>query len=252
MILRRLADAISGQNWITVVIEVLIVVIGIFVGLQVDDWNQTRKERAAEQRYLERLVVEFAENRDGATSRAEAHEGRARILEALFRYASGSNPEPPAMGEVARALCRWHILPSFRLSTGTYDELVATGNLRLIRSDQLRNLLLEAHSEHDLVRRQTGLFGDTIRELAAPLRAYLDWAPLFDGPRDQDLRSLNTTSADCRVDMEGLRQADGIPSIFAELYRSQAIFADYRRREAEVDARVLARLTELLGGEPDH
>lgn len=251
MILRRLAKGIREQNWSTVVVEVLIVVIGIFVGLQVDDWNDDRKERAAEQRYLERLAVEIAENRDGAASRAESHENRARILEALFHYASDSRAEPPDMEDVSRALCRWHILPSFRLRTGTYDELVATGNLGLIRSEQLRNLLLESQSEHELVRQQTGLFGDTIRELAAPLRPYLDWAPLFDDPQGQDLRSLNTTSADCRVDMEGLRQVEGVASIFAELYRSQAIFADYRHREAEADARVLAELTELLGGEPD-
>ena len=33
MILRRLADAIREQNWLTVVLEVLIVVVGILIGL---------------------------------------------------------------------------------------------------------------------------------------------------------------------------------------------------------------------------
>lgn len=45
MILRKLADAIAAQNWFTVVLEVLIVVVGIFIGLQVDDWNEIRKDR---------------------------------------------------------------------------------------------------------------------------------------------------------------------------------------------------------------
>ena len=35
MILRKLADAITAQNWFTVVLEVLIVVVGIFIGLQI-------------------------------------------------------------------------------------------------------------------------------------------------------------------------------------------------------------------------
>ena len=40
MILRKLANAVTDQNWFTVVLEILIVVIGIFIGLQVDDWHQ--------------------------------------------------------------------------------------------------------------------------------------------------------------------------------------------------------------------
>ncbi|MEQ9562647.1 MAG: DUF6090 family protein, partial [Woeseiaceae bacterium] len=59
MILRRLADAVRQQNWFTVVLEISIVVAGIFIGLQVDDWNNTRKDRQDEQHYLNRLHDEI-------------------------------------------------------------------------------------------------------------------------------------------------------------------------------------------------
>jgi hypothetical protein len=39
MILRNIANAIRRQDWATVVIEFFIVVVGIFVGLQVDSWH---------------------------------------------------------------------------------------------------------------------------------------------------------------------------------------------------------------------
>lgn len=55
MILRRMADAIRDQNWFTVTIEILVVVVGIFIGLQVDDWNDWRKDRLDEHFYLQRL-----------------------------------------------------------------------------------------------------------------------------------------------------------------------------------------------------
>ena len=55
MILNRLADAVRKQNWFTVTLEVLIVVVGIFIGLQVDDWNDRRKDRADERAYVARL-----------------------------------------------------------------------------------------------------------------------------------------------------------------------------------------------------
>ena len=59
MILRRLAEAIREQNWFTVVLEVAIVVVGIFIGLQVDDWNQRRLGRENDQRALALFVDEL-------------------------------------------------------------------------------------------------------------------------------------------------------------------------------------------------
>ena len=49
LILRRLSEAIVKQNWTTVTVEVLVVIVGIFIGLQVDDWNQARKDGNDEQ-----------------------------------------------------------------------------------------------------------------------------------------------------------------------------------------------------------
>ena len=48
MILRSMASAIKRQEWFQVIIEILIVVVGIFLGLQVTDWADERAERAEE------------------------------------------------------------------------------------------------------------------------------------------------------------------------------------------------------------
>lgn len=42
MILRRLSKHLLTQDWAAAVIDFIIVVAGIFVGLQVDSWNETR------------------------------------------------------------------------------------------------------------------------------------------------------------------------------------------------------------------
>jgi hypothetical protein len=59
MILRRIADAIRTQNWFTVIIEILIVVIGIFLGLQVDGWNEARKDKVDSLEFLQRIHEEI-------------------------------------------------------------------------------------------------------------------------------------------------------------------------------------------------
>jgi len=59
MIFRRLAHAIREQNWFTIGLEIAIVVFGILIGLQVDDWNQQRLERAGDQRALALFIDEL-------------------------------------------------------------------------------------------------------------------------------------------------------------------------------------------------
>jgi hypothetical protein len=43
MILRRLSDAFRKQDWFTVAVEILIVVLGVFLGLQVNNWNEVSR-----------------------------------------------------------------------------------------------------------------------------------------------------------------------------------------------------------------
>ena len=58
MILRRFIEHIKEQNWFAVGLDVLVVIVGIFLGMQVTEWNDDRKERTEEKRYLERMLVD--------------------------------------------------------------------------------------------------------------------------------------------------------------------------------------------------
>ena len=52
MILNRVAKALKSQDWTTVSIEFLLVVLGVLVALEVDRYNESQKERALEVDYL--------------------------------------------------------------------------------------------------------------------------------------------------------------------------------------------------------
>ena len=56
MILHRLAVRLKQQDWTAVAIEFVLVVAGVFVGIQVANWNEERKERALETAYLARIA----------------------------------------------------------------------------------------------------------------------------------------------------------------------------------------------------
>jgi hypothetical protein len=59
MIVRKLTANLKTQNWTAVGIDFLIVVLGVFVGVQASNWNQARIERADTQRLLTRIEPEI-------------------------------------------------------------------------------------------------------------------------------------------------------------------------------------------------
>lgn len=59
MILRRLTQNLRAQNWTAIVIELVIVVLGVFIGVQAANWNQDRIEQRETQRMLVNLRPEL-------------------------------------------------------------------------------------------------------------------------------------------------------------------------------------------------
>ena len=93
MFLRRTVEHLRAQNWLALFLDFFIVVIGVFVGLQVDNWNRARidQNKAYEQLILMNIdltrdVEVLGELRD----RIRRHtEGAQTILNSI----SGSDAE---------------------------------------------------------------------------------------------------------------------------------------------------------------
>ena len=48
MILRRVIEHVKKQHWTAVFLDFVIVVLGVFIGIQVSNWNAARADRAEE------------------------------------------------------------------------------------------------------------------------------------------------------------------------------------------------------------
>lgn len=62
MIPRRLSQSLKEQNWTAIWIEFILLVLGVFLGIQVANWNQARIFDAQEHAYLEELRDEIHAN----------------------------------------------------------------------------------------------------------------------------------------------------------------------------------------------
>ena len=60
MILRRITENLRRQNWTSVAIELGIVIVGVFIGIQAANWNQSRQERQETRQLLSQLEAELS------------------------------------------------------------------------------------------------------------------------------------------------------------------------------------------------
>ena len=62
MLLRRITQHVKEQNWTAIAIDFVIVVVGVFIGIQVSNWNEVRGFQEREIRLLQELRQEVALN----------------------------------------------------------------------------------------------------------------------------------------------------------------------------------------------
>lgn len=124
MILRRFAAGMRRQDWAAVAVELVIVILGVFIGLQADNWNQARADTRLGQDYVKRLTRDLNENLAGVRAQVAyytAVEDSVRKTDALL---ASADPDPRALIVNAyRASEIVYIAPV----RATWDQIVSSG-----------------------------------------------------------------------------------------------------------------------------
>ncbi len=140
MILRRVIKHFRNQEWTAIFLDFLIVVVGVFVGLQVQEWANEQGRRQLETNYTQRLHDEVT----------ELQKTRAPMLEVRELWLSGLLASTQLLfnqddREMTQAECT-SIAHSFFVSNPTDDiaaliELQGSGQLSLFRNKRVSKAL---------------------------------------------------------------------------------------------------------------
>ena len=231
---RRLAERVRRHDWFAVLVDFIIVVVGIFIGLQVNLWVQSRQERGVERRYLERLLADSDESVLVLREAIALNDRRASTLSSLAAGLEKGSPTPgPA--ELSDVMCRWFVQPAVEVRRGTYAELVSSGRLSLIEDEKLRSDLALEEAAHEEAQR-LDILTPAILAATAPLAKYREWKIVPTAPR----------GIDCQFDVDGMRLDESIQSVVAQLYRDQTTNRAFRQRELAAVEVTRSRLRKLL------
>ena len=160
MILRRVAEHAKTQNWFAVTLDFFIVVMGVFIGIEVANWNQARQDRQEERRYYGQLLVDLRSDLETLSQAEKLANLYDEAAELVIDRLSGKVPPQVSPGRMAIAIHRagWIYIP--QASRGTYDELVSTGNLGLLRNSQLKSEVATYYRTFDRNRQWDSLLRD--------------------------------------------------------------------------------------------
>ena len=156
MLLRRVIEHIMTQNWTAVVLDFVIVVVGVFIGIQVSNWNAARVESADAEAYLVRLHEDVTNDIGALQKRMAFWEEVIDYGEVAIRFLEHGDLGDQSEWDVFVAFYQASQIWKYEASDPTYEELKGAGNLALIQGNALRQALVEYYE--DLDRRAADLY----------------------------------------------------------------------------------------------
>jgi hypothetical protein len=175
--------------------EILLVVIGILIALQINTWNEDQKKERARNQFEEALILELEKDRLLLVQSLEVLEKRIAILKTLKQRINA----PGATLDTLDYIIRLEYDPSFRayvsLNKNTFSTLSATGQIALFDAtvaDEIQNYYQSVISNENFMAAQVDFYRDMFA-------TYLENVPNSENPYMKQYSLFETGQADDSV-----------------------------------------------------
>ncbi len=134
--------------------EIILVVIGILIALQINNWNEKRKNGLVEQQLLKALLTEFKSNLNTLNRVIVDNDSNIKNSISLGQYTGPSLHEfnEKELSELMVGIFK--IEPRFSPTQGTVEEIINSGKLSVLSDSKLRKGLSDWQSTIERVKRQ--------------------------------------------------------------------------------------------------
>ena len=175
MILRRLTQSLKDQNWTAIAVEFVLLVAGVFLGIQVANWNETRIERELVRGHLSEIAQDLHTHEAIGEELADSAKMRIAAVDYVYREAFGTRlpttimlaskawkgpqvePFPP--GQLDQLLGSINLVRVSVRSRNAYESLINSGRLGLLKNRELARHIQTYYGNYDdLLDTQTNVF----------------------------------------------------------------------------------------------
>ena len=235
MIPRRLYEHVRTHNWFAVAVDFIIVVVGVFVGMQVSNWNADRLERRSARNYIERIREDISNSEltlKGEVAFYRKVEWHAIAALESFDKSKGELDETffinawRAAYRTARAIDR-----------STYDEMLSTGRMNSIPNTEIRRRLANYYRNvatiEENLRETSPYRNNLVRLMPLPAQRAMFNRCALGFSVDSHGRALVSFPERCELELS----QEVIASAVAEIQNPE-LKGDLLRRVAELDSRL--------------
>jgi hypothetical protein len=146
--------------------EIVLVVIGILIALQINNWNENRKDIGKEQLVLVSLLEDFKYSQSSVKRSLQLYPNEIKRLEATLNYIGKSSEElsPEMIDTIGDSGYR-----TTALASGSIQSVLNTDKLELIRNESLKILLTAYPSEINKFQAQETNVKNIVLNLHRPI-----------------------------------------------------------------------------------
>ena len=166
--------------------EIVLVVIGILIALQINNWNEERKTKIKEQNLIIALKHEFQLNLEKITLTIENNSNNIKGAEEFASILSPveTNLTDAEIGKIWDKTFRREAI--FRPSLGVLNEAINSGNLSIIKNNELRNLLASLDADIQQLQQQEKTVFDFRIQCYNSLRNIGSFRKILDNLKDTE------------------------------------------------------------------
>jgi len=153
MLLRRVTNHVQNQNWFAVFIDFIIVVIGVFIGIQVANWSAIQNDKKDFAQAIVRLNQEIADNLRTINTVEPKSKSRNDDVNTAISAMLICENNNETMEKINLGLNRLRGTTGLHLRTDALEELTNSPRLLALQNNKLRGRLKDMAFAFDLMRK---------------------------------------------------------------------------------------------------
>ena len=126
--------------------EIVLVVIGILIALQINTWNEEKKERDQEQKYLIEIKRNLESDLLEIQNIRNVYENISVTADSILIFIKDAKPKTTNYNKLWEYIIQVTYVPSFQTQKNGYNNLISAGNINQIQNQELLRVISSHYS----------------------------------------------------------------------------------------------------------